>query len=110
MITQYVLKTSQITAAQWGYDGDVIDISNWLTQKHGPHLPGLIADAASETPTISGPGWEIDTANNRIFIKAVEGQFWVNPTDWIVMSFYADGSTQVLPLNDADFQYTYVQT
>lgn len=109
MITQYVPKTSQVTAAQWGDGGDVIDISNWLTQKHGPEKPGLIADISSETPTIPGPGWEIDENTNRLFVKAVEGQFWVNPGDWLVMNFYADGTTAVLPLTDADFQYTYIR-
>lgn len=109
MITQYVLKTSQVTAARWGDGGDVIDISNWLTQKFGSHKPGLIADATAESPTIPGPGWEIDEEHNRIFLRAVEGQFWVNPGDWIVMTFYADGTNQVLPQTDADFQYTFIQ-
>lgn len=111
MITQYIEKSVRVDSAQWGDLGDVADISNWLTQKYGPETEGLIEEfGSSGVSSTPGPvGFEVDLeaeGGPKLFIKQSEDHFWVNPTDWIIMT-YGMNDVDVAPMTDEVFQFTY---
>lgn len=111
MITQYIEKSIQVESAQWGDLGDVADISNWLTQKFGPQTPGLIAEFGESTG-VSAPGplgFEVDVAAEggpRLFVKQSEDHFWVEPTEWIVLTHQMD-TLAISKMTDDVFTFTY---
>lgn len=111
MITQYIEKSVQVESAQWGDLGNVADISNWLTQKYGPSTEGLIAEFGDESG-VSAPGplgFEVDLeaeGGPRLFIKQSEDHFWVEPTEWILLTHNFD-AIEISKVTDEVFSFTY---